>query len=90
MTEPIRYESLVPPRNEEERELMDPDSWDWSSTEVGEPAPNAGAVLSVRFEREEFFVLARLAREEGIGPVEFLRRLALDRISAGHARKRAS
>ena len=27
MTEPIRYESLVPPRDEEERELMDPESW---------------------------------------------------------------
>ena len=90
MTEPIRYESLVPPRNEEERELMDPESWDWDSTEQGEPVPNPGAVLQVRFERGEFSALARLAREEGIGPVEFLRRLALDRIATGHASKRAS
>ena len=89
MSEPIRYESLVPPRDEEERELMDPESWDWSSAEVGEPAPNAGAILQVRFEREEFFALARLAREEGIGPVEFLRRTALDRIAAASPRERA-
>ena len=90
MTEPIRYESLVPPRNEEERELMDPESWDWDSTEKGEPVPNAGAVLEVRFEQEEFFNLARLAREEGIGPVEFLRRIALDRIAATSLQERES
>lgn len=90
MSKPIRYESLVPPRNEEERELMDPDAWDWSSAEVGEPSPNAGAVLPVRFAREEFFVLARLAREEGVGPVEFLRRIALDRIAAASPHRRAS
>lgn len=90
MKKPVRYESLVPPRNDEERELMDPDAWDWENAEVLEPVPNPGAVLEVRFEREEFSALTRLAREEGIGPVEYLRRLALDRISAGHVRKRAS
>lgn len=89
MTEPIRYESLVPPRNEEERELMDPESWDWATSERGDPVPNAGAVLEVRFEQEEFFALARLAREEGIGPVEFLRRIALDRIAAASRHERA-
>ena len=48
-----------------------------------------GAVLEVRFEREEFSTLTRLAREEGIGPAEFLHRLALDRIAASQ-RQRAS
>ena len=90
MADPIRYESLVPPRNEEERELMDPESWDWDSTEQGEPVPNPGAVLQVRFERGEFSALVRLAREEGIGPVEFLRRIALDRIAAASRHERAS
>lgn len=90
MEKPIRYESLVPPRNDEERELMDPDNWDWESAEVLEPVPNPGAVLQVRFEREEFFVLVRLAREAGIGPVEFLRRIALDRIAAATPQQRAS
>lgn len=89
MTEPIRYESLVPPRDDLERELMDPDSWDWTSTEEGEPAPNAGAILEVRFTREEFFALARLARENGLNPVDFLRQTALDRIVA-NSRARAS
>jgi hypothetical protein len=83
MTKPIRYESLVPPRDDEERELMDPESWDWESSQEGEPAPNAGAILEVRFTREEFFALARLARENGRNPVEFLRQTALDRIATG-------
>lgn len=90
MTKPVRYESLVPPRNDEERDLMDPDAWDWENAEVLEPVANPGAVLEVRFEREEFSALVRIAREEGVGPVEFLRRLALDRITAGRVRKRAS
>ena len=90
MTEPIRYESLVPPRNDEERELMDPDSWDWANAEQGEPVPTPGAVLEVRFAREEFRVLVELAREEGIDPVEFLRRIALDRIGTASSHKRAS
>ena len=68
---------------------MDPESWDWSSTEKGEPVPNPGAVLQVRFEREEFRALVSLAREEGIGPVEFLRRIALDRIAAASRHERA-
>ena len=90
MTEPIRYESLQEPFDDEERELMDPESWDWESTEELEPVPNPGAVLQVRFERGEFRALVRLAQEEGIGPVEFLRRTALDRIAATSRQERAS
>ena len=31
MKEPIRYESIQEPLDEEERELMDPESWDWEN-----------------------------------------------------------
>lgn len=89
MTEPIRYESLVPPRNDEERDLMDPEAWDWSSAERGEPVPDVGAVLEVHFTGDEFLALARLARQEGIGPGELLRQLALERITVGRAGQRA-
>jgi hypothetical protein len=90
MTEPFRNVSFQEPFDDEERELMDPESWDWDSTEELEPVPNPGAVLQVRFEQGEFRALARLAREEGIGPVEFLRRIALDRIAAASRHERAS
>jgi hypothetical protein len=80
MTDPIRFESLVEPRNDEERELMNPDTWDWETTVEAEIAPDVGAVLPVRFARDEFLTLARIAREEGVNPVEFIRQTILERI----------
>jgi hypothetical protein len=80
MTDPTRFESLVEPRNDEERELMDPDTWDWESAVEAEIAPDIGAVLRVRFARDEFLTLARVAREEGVNPVEFIRQTMLERI----------
>ncbi len=81
MNEPIRYKSTQEPLDEEERELMDPNTWDWDSAEEGIPVPNAGAVLRVRFARDEFVALARIAREEGVGPVELIRKTMLGRIA---------
>ena len=69
------------PLDDEERELMDPETWDWESTEEGLPNPNAGAVLRVRFARDEFLALAQTARDEGIGPVELIRQTTLGRIA---------
>lgn len=81
MNERIRYESTQEPLDDEERELMDPNTWDWGSTEEGNPAPNAGAVLRVRFARDEFLALARIARDQGIGPVELVRQTMLHSIA---------
>ena len=81
MSEPIRYESTQEPLDEEERILMDPETWDWESAEEGIPTPNAGAVLRVRFARDEFLALAQIARDEGIGPVELIRQTMLLRIA---------
>jgi hypothetical protein len=82
MNKPIRYESIQEPLDEEERELMDPNTWDWSSTEEGVPTPDAGAVLRVRFARDEFLALVRIARDEGIGPVELIRQTMLRSIAS--------
>jgi hypothetical protein len=88
MTDSIRFESLVEPRDDEERELMDPETWDWESTVEAEIAPDLGAVLRVRFSRDEFLTLARVAREEGVNVVEFIRQTMLDRISMTAATER--
>jgi len=40
-----------------------------------------GAILRVRFSREEFRAIERIARDAGIGPVELLRQTMLDRIA---------
>jgi hypothetical protein len=81
MNDPIRYDSTQEPVDDEERKLMDPNTWDWDSAEEGIRVPNAGAVLRVRFARDEFVALARMAREEGIGPVELVRQTMLGRIA---------
>lgn len=49
MTEPIRYESLDEPLNDEERELMDPESWDWESAAERPPLPTLVSCLKSAF-----------------------------------------
>ena len=78
----IPYVSIQEPLDDEERELMDPDNWDWENAEEGIPNPNAGAVLRVRFSREEFIALDRIAREAGIGPIDFIHQTMVDLIEA--------
>ncbi len=78
----IRYESIQEPLDDEERELMDPDNWDWENAVEGIPNPNAGAILRVRFSRDEFVALDRIARETGIGPIDFIHQTMVEIIDA--------
>jgi hypothetical protein len=78
----IRYESIQEPLDDEERELMDPDNWDWENAVEGIPNPNAGAILRVRFSRDEFIALDRIARDAGIGPIAFIHQTMVDLIEA--------
>jgi hypothetical protein len=77
MTEPTRYESLVEPLNDEERELMDPENWDWESAEELPPVANPGIVLEIRFSREDIRRVTAAASEAGIPIDEFVARAAL-------------
>jgi hypothetical protein len=81
MNEPIPFESIQEPLDEEERMLMNRETWDWGSAEEGIPTPNAGAVLRVHFARDEFLALVQIARDEGIGPVELVQQTVLRRIA---------
>ena len=78
----IPYVSIQEPLDDEERELMDPDNWDWENAEEGIPNPNAGAVLRVRFSRDEFLALDRIAREAGVGPITFIHQTMVELIDA--------
>jgi hypothetical protein len=69
------------PLDEEERELMNPDNWDWDSTVEGHTIGTPGAVLRVRFTREEFLALAEMARDAGSGPVALVRQTMLEKIA---------
>jgi hypothetical protein len=79
---PIRYESTQEPADDEERELMNPEAWDWDNAEV---LPGGGRVLyevSPLFSSEEYQALAALAEQQGTDPTEAARRIILDRLAA--------
>lgn len=77
MSEPIRYESIQEPLDDDERELMDPDNWDWNNpiegVTVREPS------VTVRFTREEYMALWRSASAKGLSTTEFTKQAALAR-----------
>lgn len=60
------------PLDDEERELMDPDTWDWDNPIEGRTVGTPGAVVRVRFTRQEIAALDRIARDVGANPVELI------------------
>ena len=75
-----RYGLSQEPLDDEERELMDPDHWDWDSAVEGVPMPNVGTILEIDFTREEIGPLQRLAHSQGMTTHEFIRQAALARL----------
>lgn len=69
------------PLDDEERELMDPDSWDWDNPIEGHTIGTPGAVVRVRFTREEFLALDRIARAAGANPVDLIHQILRDWIA---------
>jgi hypothetical protein len=69
------------PLDEDERTLMDPETWDWENPIEGRTVGTPGAVVRVRFSREEFSALERIAKNAGMGPVELIRQTMLGRIA---------
>ena len=61
----------------EERDVMDSDQWDWDhpveSIVVGVP----GAILRLRFSREEYAALSRHAEASGLSTHAFIKRAVL-------------
>jgi len=78
LIEPIRYESIQEPLDDEERELMDPENWDWEhpieGITVREPS------VTIRFTREEYLALWRNAGEQGLTTNEYIKQAALARL----------
>jgi hypothetical protein len=70
------------PLDEDERELMDPRSWDWESAEDGVTVGNPGAIFMLEFSRQEHNELARAAQDAGMTTHEFIKRAALAALSA--------
>lgn len=60
------------PLDDEERELMDPENWDWDHPIEVRAIGKPGAVIRVRFTRQEIAALDRIARDVGVNPVELI------------------
>ena len=71
---------LREPQDDEERELMDPDTWDWDSLTELPPVPNPGAVLPIRFSLDEMTRIGRAADAENVTIHEYVRQSALKRV----------
>ena len=80
MTEPVRYESIQEPLDDDERELMDPDNWDWDNPIEGVTIGNPGAILVLRFTFEEYDHLFEAAHAQGLSTHEFIKQAALARL----------
>jgi hypothetical protein len=78
MNEPFRSISLQEPLDDEERELMDPDTWAWEHPVEVTVTKDIGAILPIRLTREEIARLEDAARAEGLAPHEFIKRAALE------------
>lgn len=71
---------LRKPLDDEERELMDPDTWDWDSLAELPPVANPGAILPIRFSLEEMTCVGRAADAEGVTKSEYIKQSALMRV----------
>ncbi len=80
MHEPICFESVQEPLDDEERVLMDPETWDWDTSVEVVVHPNPGAILPIRFTRDEVVRLQRVAHAEGMTTHELIKQAALARL----------
>ena len=74
------------PLDDEERELMDPETWDWDAIQELPPVPNPSAVLPVRFSLDEMRRVGHAAEAEGLSIYEYIKQSTLLRVMQGASR----
>ena len=73
----VRYESLHNPLDDEERELMDPDNWDWENAYEIDPSPDPQLIFEVPLAGDDLKHIERAAVAEGMTVAAYLRYAAL-------------
>jgi hypothetical protein len=76
----MRNESVQEPLHEEERLLMDPETWDWDSAEEGVPVSNPGAILKIHFTRDFVARIEPAAHAERVTLHKSIEQAALARL----------
>jgi hypothetical protein len=75
-----RYESTDAPADDEERELMDPETWDWESDPVELGRVRTLYEISVVLPKESYRPLKALAARHGVTPAQLAFRYLTERI----------
>jgi hypothetical protein len=77
MEHPELDDKLREPLDDEERELMDPDTWDWDNVIEGTPTPNPRLVFEVPLTIEELKAIEPAAIAAGMTVIAYLKDAAL-------------
>jgi hypothetical protein len=80
MTDNVRYQSIQEPLDDDERELMNPDNWDWDDPVDVRVVGELGAMLRLRLSFDEYDALFQAARDQGLPTDEFIKATALKAI----------
>ncbi len=82
MTKQIRYESIQEPLDDEERELMNPDNWDWDNPVEGATVGDPRASLTIPLTFDELDAIIEAAHGQGVSTEEFIKRLVFNSLHA--------
>ncbi len=82
MTKQVRYESIQEPLDDEERELMNPDNWDWDNLTEGVTVGEPRASLTIPLTFDELDAIVEAAHAHGLSTEEFIKRLVLGSLHA--------
>jgi predicted DNA binding CopG/RHH family protein len=80
----IRYESTQEPLDDEERILMDPETWDWDSAQEAIVEPDGYSISEVRLSYDELSRIEQAATAKGMTVNAYLR-YAAQRSALQHA-----
>jgi hypothetical protein len=72
-----RHKSIQEPLDFEERELMDPDTWDWESAQEAIVEPSGFSITEVRLSYDVLSRIERAAIAKGMTVNAYLRYAAL-------------
>lgn len=76
---PESDDTLQHPLDDEERILMDPETWDWKSAQDAIVEPDGYSITEVQLSYEELARIERAAIAEGMTVNAYLRHAALQR-----------
>ena len=82
MKKQIRYESIRAPLDDDERELMNPDNWDWDNPIEGVTVGEPRASLTIPLTFAELDAIVEAAHARGVSTEEFIRQLVTDGLHA--------